>query len=350
LVSELSALHTFVRGGDIRSGTDQIQLSALGAHLVRDPVAGGYRVEHIYRSDPDRPDRASPLARPGVEIADGDLVKSINGRDVLSVPDIGELLRNQAGKQILVRFQPRDKTETCDAIVKPISLQQEGDLRYHEWEYTRRMKVEEAAGGQIGYVHLRAMTTNDINQWIEEYIPVFTRQGLIIDVRHNQGGNIDSWILDRLSRKAWMYWQPRVGKPSWNMQEAFRGHMVVLCDQWTGSDGEAFAEGFRRLGLGKVIGMRTWGGEIWLSASNRLADSGIATAAETGVYSPDRKWLIEGHGVDPDIVVDNPPHAAFEGKDAQLDAAVKYLQQMIKEKPSDVPQPPDYPDKTWKKR
>ena len=105
------------------------------------------------------------------------------------------------------------------------------------------------------------------------------------------------------------------------MQYAFRGHMVVLCDEWTASDGEAFAEGFRRLGLGKVIGTRTWGGEIWLSASNVLADHGIATAAEIGVYGPEGKWLIEGHGVDPDIVVDNLPHATFKGKDAQLEAA-----------------------------
>ncbi len=349
MVSELSALHTFVQGGDIRTGTDQVQLSALGARLVRDTTAGGYRVEHIYRSDPDRPDRLSPLARAGVEIADRDVILSVNGRDTLSVPDIGELLRNQAGKQVLLRVRPKDKAETRDIIVKPVSLQQEADLRYREWEYTRRLRVEEATGGQIGYVHLRAMGPDDISQWVEEYTPIYRRQGLIVDVRHNRGGNIDSWILGSLSRKPWMYWQARVGKPYWNMQGAFAGHLVVLCDQWTASDGEAFAEGFRRLGLGKVIGMRTWGGEIWLSASNVLADRGIATAAEMGVYGPERKWLIEGHGVDPDMVVDNPPHAAFEGRDAQLEAAIQYLGKLIKEKPVLVPPPPDYPDKTWKR-
>ncbi len=206
--------------------------------------------------------------------------------------------------------------------------------------------MEKASGGQIGYVHLRAMGPNDINQWNEEYTPVFDRQGLIIDVRHNGGGSIDSWILERLMRKAWMYWQPRVGTPIWNMQQAFRGHMVVLCDQFTGSDGEAFTEGFRRLGLGKIVGTRTWGGEIWLTSTNVLADRGIATAAELGVYGPERKWLIEGHGVDPDIVVDNLPHATFEGKDAQLDAAVEHLQRLIQEKPVPVPEPPEYPVKT----
>jgi tricorn protease len=140
-----------------------------------------------------------------------------------------------------------------------------------------------------------------------------------------------------------MYWQPRVGNPSWNMQWAFRGHVVVLVDEWTASDGEAFSEGFRRLGLGRIIGTRTWGGEIWLSSSNVLVDRGIATAAETGVYGPEGAWLIEGHGVDPDSVVDNLPHATFEGRDAQLQAALGYLAREIREHPVPVPPAPAYP-------
>src|SRR5438093_2575032 len=130
------------------------------------------------------------------------------------------------------------------------------------------------------------------------------------------------------------------------MQWAFRGHIVVLCDAWTASDGEAFAEGFRRLGLGRVIGTRTWGGEIWLSASNVLVDRGIATAAETGVFGPEGRWLIEGHGVDPDVVVDNLPHATFDGRDAQLEAAIAHLQSEIQKNPVAVPTAPAYPKKT----
>ena len=124
--------------------------------------------------------------------------------------------------------------------------------------------------------------------------------------------------------------------------------MVVLCDELTASDGEAFSEGFQRLGLGKVIGTRTWGGEIWLTGSNVLADHGIATAAEIGVFGPEGKWLIEGHGVEPDIMVDNLPNATFKGKDAQLDAAVGYLKKLIREKPVEQPPVPKYPDKSWK--
>jgi tricorn protease len=345
MVSELSALHTFVQGGDIRRGTDQVQPAALGARLERDTAAGGYVVKHVYQSDPDRPDIRSPFARPGVDVAEGDVVLNVNGQGTLAASDIGELLRNRAGKQVLLRVRPAGKQENRDVVVKPITGQQEFDLRYHEWEYTRRLAVEEKGAGKIGYVHLRAMGPNDINQWAENFYPVFDREGLIVDVRHNNGGNIDSWLLGKLMRKAWFYWQSRIGRPTWNMQYAFRGHMVVLCDEHTASDGEAFAEGFRRLGLGKLIGTRTWGGEIWLSASNVLADRGIATAAENGVYGPEGKWLIEGHGVDPDIVVDNLPHATFNGKDAQLEAAIAHLQALIKAKPITVPPPPGYPAK-----
>jgi tricorn protease len=350
MVGELSALHTFVRGGDIRRGPDQVQTSSLGAVLTRDTGAGGYVVQHIYKSDPDRPDKRPPLARPGVDVGEGDVILAINGRSVLSAGDPGELLRNQTAKQVLLRVRAKSGGEARDIVVKPVSLQDEADLRYREWEFTRRLKVEEASHGTMGYVHLRAMVPNDINQWEEEYYPVFNRQGLIIDVRHNQGGNIDSWILAKLLRKAWMYWQPRVGEPSWNMQAAFRGHLVLLCDEWTGSDGEAFAEGFRRLGLGKIIGTRTWGGEIWLSGSNYLMDRGVTTAAENGVFGPEGKWLIEGHGVDPDMVVDNLPNATFNGKDAQLDAAVQYLQDLIRKEPVAPPGVPPYPDKTYHPR
>jgi tricorn protease len=263
----------------------------------------------------------------------------------LSVPDPSLLLRNTAGQQVLLEIKPAAGGAARKEIVVPILPGAESFLRYSEWEYTRRLEVERAGKGDIGYVHLRAMGGDNYTEWVKNFYPVFDRKGLIIDVRHNSGGNIDSWVLEKLLRRAWFYWQDRVGKPTWNMQYAFRGHMVVLCNERTASDGEAFAEGFRRLGLGKVIGTRTWGGEIWLSSSNVLVDRGIASAAETGVYGPEGEWLIEGHGVDPDIVVDNLPHATFNGKDAQLEAAIKHLQELIAKDPVDVPKPPPYPDK-----
>jgi tricorn protease len=170
------------------------------------------------------------------------------------------------------------------------------------------------------------MGGGDAAQFARDYFPQFNKQALIIDVRNNTGGNIDSWILSRLMRKAWSYWQPRVGEPYHNMQYAFTGPMVMLVNEGTSSDGEAVAEGFRRLGLGKVIGTRTWGGEIWLSRDNVLVDGGVASAAQQGLYGmTDRKLLIEGWGVDPDIVVDNLPWETFGGRDRQLERAIGEL-------------------------
>lgn len=343
-VGELSALHTSVRGGDMRSGEDAVRVASLGARLFRDPRSGGYRIDYIYQADPDYPDERSPLADPALGVRAGDVITAVNGVATMDVEDIGALLRNQVDKQVLVTLRSGDKSR--DIIVTPIG--NERDLRYSDWEYTRRLITDEQSDGRIGYVHLRAMGSSDVNAWYRQFYPVFDRQGLVLDMRQNRGGNIDSWILEKLMRRAWMYWQDRVGEPYWNMNYAFRGHMVVLVDQETASDGEAFAEGFRRLGLGPVIGARTWGGEIWLSSANSLSDNGLARAPMSGVYGPERKWLIEQEGVIPDIVVDNLPHATFEGGDAQLDAAIAWLEKKIAEDPRPVPEPPAYPVRAFK--
>jgi tricorn protease len=347
MVSELSALHTFVFGGDERKPSDEVDIATLGAVLRRDEKAGGYVVDHIYEHDPDLPDQAPPLARPESLVKEGEVILSIDGQGLLGDADERSLLRGKAGQQVMLRVKPASG-DARDLLVKPISSHDDAQMRYAEWEYLRRLKVDTASDNTIGYVHLRAMGSGDIEQWAREYYPVYKRQGLIIDVRHNGGGNIDSWLLNDLLRKAWFYWQPRIGNSDWNMQYAFRGHIVVLCDQDTGSDGEAFTEGIKRLNIGKVIGTRTWGGEIWLSFDNAQADNGLATAAELGVYGPDGTWLIEGHGVDPDIVVDNLPHATFSGTDAQLQAALDLLKQQIKDDPRPVPPHPPYPDKSFK--
>jgi tricorn protease len=346
MVSELSALHTFVRGGDDRKPDDHIDTATLGAVLRRDEKAGGYVVERVYRHDPDLPDQAPPLARPDSLVKEGETIVSIDGRSLLTVSDERELLRGKAGQQVMLQVK-NAKGETRDVLTKPISENTDRQMRYTEWEYTRRAEVDEATKDAIGYLHLQAMGPGDIDQWARDYFPVFDRQGLIIDVRHNQGGNIDSWLLGELLRKAWFYWQPRVGSPYWNMQYAFRGHIVVLCDEMTASDGEAFSEGFKRLHLGTLIGKRTWGGEIWLSAGNTQADNGVATAAEMGVYGPDGIWLIEGHGVDPDKIVDNLPHATFTGSDAQLQSAIDLIEQQIEQDPNPVPPHPPYPNKSF---
>jgi len=344
MIGELSALHMFVYGGDARAASDAVSVGQLGGELVRDPGLGGYRITRIYQGDPDYPETLSPLVRPGVDLKVGDAILAINGQDVMGLPDLGAALRNQAGKPVLLHVREADGS-VRDTVARPMGSTR--DLRYTDWETSRRNQVDKDSNGTVGYVHLRAMGGGDIAQWERDFYPAFDRQGIIIDVRHNNGGNIDSWIIEKLLRKASFYFAGRVGEPNWNMQWAFRGHIVVLCDQETASDGETFTESVKRLNLGKTIGMRTWGGGIWLSSQNFLRDGGIATAAEYGVYGNDQKWVIEGHGVDPDIEVDNLPHATYLGKDAQLEAALAYLAQQIKDHPVPVPAIPKRPIKAF---
>ncbi len=340
-VGELSALHTSVRGGDMRADDKNISVASLGAVFSRD--RDGFRIEKIYRADPDYPDEKSPLDDPYLDVKEGDVITHVNGRPTPQALGIGELIRNQEGKQ--VRLTLKQGNTNRDIIVNPIGNSY--NLRYRDWEYTNRLSVEEATENQVGYLHLRAMGSGDISQFYREFYPVFDRPGLIIDVRYNFGGNIDSFILEKLLRKAWMYWATRSGKPTWNMQYAFRGHIVVLVNENTYSDGEAFADGFKKLGLGTTIGVRTWGGEIWLSSANRLSDGGLARAPMMGVYGENGEWLIEGHGFEPDIEVDNLPHATYNGKDAQLERAIEFLKEEIRKDPRKVPPPPPFPDKSF---
>ena len=342
-VGELSALHTSVRGGDLRQDDKDISVASLGAVFSRDEKNKGFKIDYIYKADPDYPNEKSPLDDPYLDVEVGDIITKVNGIDALSAIDIGELIRNESGKQVRMTILRGDLHR--DIVVKPIA--NEYNLRYRDWEYNNRLKVENSEN-KIGYLHLRAMGSNDINQFYREFYPVFNKSGLIVDVRYNFGGNIDSFVLEKLLRKAWMYWKGRSGESYWNMPYSFRGHIVVLVNENTYSDGEAFADGFKKLKLGTTIGKRTWGGEIWLNSRNRLTDNGLARAPMIGVYGDSGKWLIEGHGFEPDIEVDNLPHATFNGQDAQLEAAIKYLQELIKKDPREVPSVPVYPDKSFK--
>ena len=344
MVSELAALHIFVSGGDQRRGDDNVGVATLGARLARDAAAGGYRVERVYRSDSDDVTRKSPLARAGVDVAAGAVIRKVNGRSTLAVADIGALLRNQAGKQVLLHVQDADTEEERSVIVVPIGAGQDGDLRYHEWEYTRREIVDEESDGDIGYVHLRAMGGRNFTEWAKDFYPAYNRKGLIVDVRHNRGGNIDSWILSRLMRRPWFYWSQRKGHaPSWNQQYAFRGHVVVLCNERTASDGEAFSEGFRRLELGPVIGTRTWGGLVGVSMFITMIDGGGLTAPDYRIYDPEGRWIIENEGVVPDIEVDLTPAEMAHGHDAQLMKGIEVLMEKIRAEPREAPTHPPFP-------
>jgi tricorn protease len=331
MIAELGLLHSQVRPGEYRTAPDAPVPATLGAQI--DERGGGLAIGHIYRTDPELPSERSPLAQPGVDARAGDRLLSVNGRPVVSRADLAAALANQASQQVLLELQ-RGEATPHRTVVLPVRLDREAALRYSDWVEGRRARVEEASGGRIGYLHLRAMGPQDIASFVRDFYAQFDREGLIIDVRRNRGGNIDSWIIEKLLRRAWAFWQPSRGAPYANMQQTFRGHLAVLADALTYSDGETFAAGIKSLQLGPVIGVRTAGAGIWLSDRNRLADGGTARIGEFAQFEVGSgRWLIEGRGVAPDIEVDNPPHASFLGGDAQLDAALAHLSKRLREAP-----------------
>lgn len=331
MVAEVGALHSQVAPGDIRKSAPEGMPAGLGAVLTR--TATGYRVDRVYRSESELPSLRAPLAQADVDVREGDVITAVNGKSVLEARDISDLLLNQADRQVLLQVQPaRGKPRA--AIVIPVSMARQAALQYSDWEQGRAEQVERASDGRIGYLHLRAMGADDIAAFARDFYANVNRDGLVIDVRRNRGGNIDSWIIEKLLRKAWAFWSTPVGQTSPNMQNTFRGHLVVLVDELTYSDGETFAAGVKALGLGPLVGKRTAGAGVWLSDRNRLADNGMVRVAETGQFDSDKGvWLIEGVGVVPDVEVDNLPNATFNGQDRQLETALALLKKKIAEVP-----------------
>jgi tricorn protease len=341
MVAEVGALHSQVAAGDVRRGPDDIAAAGLGARFSK--VAQGFRVEQLYRSDPELPTEAGPLVQAGVKV--GEIITTLNGRSLAGVAALPELLRGQVGRQVLLTVKPEGAGAERRVVVLPVNAEREAALREGDWEHGRLQRAAERSQGRVGYLRLRAMGRGDMATFAREFYAQLDREALIIDVRNNNGGNIDSWVLTQLLRRAWAWWQPRSpeGSESYsNMQQAYRGRIAVLIDADTYSDGETFAEGFKRLQLGTLIGRRTAGAGIWLSDGNRLLDRGIMRAAETGQYALDGGWLIEGRGVTPDIDVDNPPRSTHEGGDAQLDAAVNHLLRQLAEQPLPRPVAPPH--------
>ncbi|MBI3283569.1 MAG: PD40 domain-containing protein [Burkholderiales bacterium] len=330
LASEVGTLHSQVAPGDLRKAASEGQPAGLGAVLAR--TADGYKIEHIYRSEAEQPAERAPLAQPDLDVREGDVITSVNGQPVLEARDISDLLLNQADQQVLLHVR-RGAQAARAVIVTPVSMDKQNNLRYSDWEQERSERVHRASKGSIGYLHLRAMGQRDIASFAREFYSNIARDGLIIDVRRNNGGNIDSWIIEKLLRKAWAFWSEPHGQPATNMQQTFRGHLVVLIDELTYSDGETFAAGIQALKLAPLVGKRTAGAGVWLSDNNRLSDNGMLRVAEFAQFDMNGRWLVEGVGVTPDIAVDNLPHATFSGQDQQLEAALDILQKKLKEQP-----------------
>jgi len=342
MLGELNCGHAYVGGGDMISARD-VPIGGLGADLEPTPE-GSWRIRKILRGDGWGDEPVSPLAAPLASAKVGDYIVAIDGEPLKPGEDIYAHLVGRAGKEILLSLSEKPKSDGArDVPVR--ALDDESYLRYLDWVRDRREYVDSVSGGRIGYIHLPDMGIEGLTMWGRMYLPQCRKDALIMDVRYNRGGSVADMILAQLGNKVWALTKGRDDPVGRRFGTAFYGPMDAICNHETGSDGETFSEGFRRLGLGKVFGTRTWGGWVGIYGGRPLVDRGFNTIPQiSGWGAFDGKWLIEGPGVYPDVEVVDEPAQIIRGRDPQLDAAIADLTKQLETWPKLAPQPP-YPKK-----
>ena len=344
LIGELNNGHTYVGGGE-RPDTPRIKLGLLGAEFSRDPATRAYRIERILPGENWDKETRSPLTDVGVDVKPGDYILAINNTPVSTLPNLYDALIGTADKQVVLRVNSKP-TDAGARDVTVVPTADEAPLYYLDWVQKNIDYVNKKTGGEVGYLHIPDMGQPGLNQFTKFYFPQIRKHALIVDVRGNGGGFVSPLVIERLRRALVMVGMARNGVPQTDPPQTFVGPMVTLTNEFSASDGDIFPYRFKTLGLGKLIGKRTWGGVIGIRESLPLADGGQFFKPEFAPFSNDGKqWIIEGHGVDPDIVVDNDPGKEFKGEDQQLDRAIQEIQEELKTKRYDLPPVPPYPDR-----
>lgn len=344
LIAELNNGHAYVAGGE-RPETPRIKLGLLGAEFSRDPATKAYRIEKILPGENWNKRTRSPLTAIGLNVKPGDYILAVNGTPVASLANLYDALIDTAEKQVILRVDSKPSDDGArDITVVPTA--DESPLYYRAWVQKNIDEVSKKTGGQVGYVHIPDMGQPGLNEFTKLYFPQIRKKGLIVDVRGNGGGFVSPLVIERLRRALVMVEIARNGTPQTNPPQTFLGPMVALINEYSASDGDIFPFRFKTMGLGKLIGKRTWGGVVGIRNPLPLADGGQLFRPEFAPYAKDGKeWVIEGRGVDPDIVVDNDPATEFRGEDQQLNKAIEEIQNEMKNKSYDLPPVPPYPNR-----
>jgi tricorn protease len=343
MIGELNIGHSYVGGGDYPK-PERIKLGLLGAKLERDRQSKYFKITKILKGQNWDKETRSPLTEIGVNVKEGDFIIAVDNQPVNQMNDIYEALVNKAGKQVTLRINSEPKESgSHETVVIPI--EDEHELYYYNWVEDNIAKVTKATNGRVGYIHIPDMGVPGLNEFMKYFYPQTRKEALIIDDRGNGGGNVSPIITERLRREPAFIDIARNGAPSFDPGGMQVGPKVLLIDEFSASDGDIFPYRFQMYHLGKIIGKRTWGGVTGIRGSLPLLDGGFLNRPEFSRYDLEgKKWIMEGHGVDPDIVVDNDPALEFEGTDQQLDKAIEQILQELKNNPPQLPKPPDYPD------
>jgi tricorn protease len=344
MVAEISIGHSYVGGGD-KPDPKRIKMGLLGAKISRD-ASGYYKIDEILKGENWTREARSPLTELGVNVKDGDYIIAIDGQSVKGLNNIYEALVNKADVQVELTVNS-SPSETGAHKTLVIPTDNEAGLYYYKWVQNNIKKVSDATNGEVGYIHIPDMGVEGLNEFVKHFYPQLSKRALIIDDRGNGGGNVSPMIIERLAREMTMIEMSRNTASHPGRLELEWGPKCILIDQYSASDGDLFPYQFEKLKIGKAIGLRTWGGVVGIRGSLPFVDGGMLMKPEFAPYSNDGKtWIIEGHGVDPDIVVDNDPAKEYAGEDQQLNRAIQEMKDELKSWPTELPPPPPFPDKT----
>ena len=345
MIAELSLGHTYVGGGDYPKA-ERIQQGLLGAKIERDPVSKYYRIKKILKGENWDKSTRSPLTEIGVDAREGDYIIAVDGKSTNEMNDIYEALVNTVGKQVTLRLNSEPK-EAGSRTTVVIPTGDEQNLYYYNWVEENIEKVSKATDGKVGYLHIPDMGNGGLIEFVKYFYPQIRKEGLIVDVRGNGGGFVSPIVIERLRRQVAMIDVARNAAITLDPGGTIFGPKVLLTDEFAASDGDLVTYRFKQYKLGPVIGKRTWGGVVGIRGSLPLLDGGFLNKPEFSRYDLEGKeWIIEGHGVDPDIVVDNDPAREYAGTDDQLNKAIEVIKNEIQKNPQKLPPPPQYPDKS----
>ncbi|MEO5675162.1 MAG: PDZ domain-containing protein, partial [Chitinophagales bacterium] len=341
MIGELSIGHAYVGGGD-EPKPERIQTGLLGAEIVKDG-SGFFRIIEIFKGANWNSALRSPLTEPGVNINTGDLIIAVNGTLTNSTPDLYSLLVNTAGKQVELTVNSKPTMDGSRiAIVVPIS--DERNLNYFGWVEHNIHYVDSVSKGKIGYLHIPNMGVEGLNEFIKHFYPQLNKRALIIDDRGNGGGFVSGLVSQRLVSQL-VYYNMARNQTGGTDPQMLLGPKALLTDQYSASDGDIIAYRFKTLKIGPVIGQRTWGGVTGIRGTLPIMDGGFLNRPEFAPYT-DKGFVIEGYGVDPDIVVEQDPAQEYIGNDQQLNKAIEVMMDSLKNGERVIPQVPQYPDKT----
>ncbi|MEM9304159.1 MAG: PDZ domain-containing protein [Pseudomonadota bacterium] len=342
IAGEMNAGHIYVQNGD-QPSVERRNGGLLGAEI--EPADGFFRIAKVFGGEPWHAMFRSPLAEPGVDVSAGDYILAVDGVSTSGVDNFYRLLENRGGDVVTLTVNDRARERGArDVMVRTVTS--ETSLRYLDWINDRRKRVDELSGGRIGYVHLPNTATDGNRELFKRFLPQVGKDALIIDARYNGGGFIPDRMIEVVSRKPLNYWKRRGLDPQATPAFSHDGPKATLINGYSSSGGDAFPYYFRKLGLGPLIGTRSWGGLIGISGNPMLVDGGGILASTFRFLDTDGNWAVENEGVAPDIEVVDRPERVAAGEDPTLERAVAYLLEQLEADPPEAvvapPAPTDF--------